>query len=249
MSYTIKEMFITLQGEGVHTGRKSLFVRFAGCNLWTGRPEDRDKGKGACARWCDTDFFKGEKFETAIDVVAKMEELWPPEAGGYKYCVLTGGEPALQFDHYLGEELHKHNWEIGVETNGSIENANLVGFADHICVSPKIGAPALKENLRAADELKVVLGGQEDWSEEELLKLADVCGGRLYVQPLDPALSPDVENTFLHPRVPSKDGDAVIDVAHAISRYRTNVNRCIDWVLRHPTWRLSLQTHKTIGLR
>ena len=151
MTYSVKEIFYTLQGEGIRVGRPAVFCRFAGCNLWTGREEDRNN---AVCKFCDTDFVGtdgtfGGKFNSAIDLAALISQQWPKEKNN-KYVVLTGGEPLLQVDERLIEELHAHNFEIAVETNGTIKTPDGI---DWICVSPKDGAEWVQKN---GNELKLV---------------------------------------------------------------------------------------------
>jgi 7-carboxy-7-deazaguanine synthase len=151
LTYSVKEIFYTLQGEGMRTGRPAIFCRFAGCNLWSGREQDRQQ---AICRFCDTDFVgtdgsMGGKFETAEDLASTIEDLWP--AGHqYRYVVLTGGEPLLQVDSALIGALHKLGFEIAVETNGTIPSPEGI---DWLCVSPKAGALWVQ---RSGDELKLV---------------------------------------------------------------------------------------------
>lgn len=180
--YTIKEMFLTLQGEGMRAGTKAVFVRFTGCNLWDGHPDHRDKGKGACAQWCDTDFYGGSKLSRA-ELLADMNRLWP-SSDEPRWCVLTGGEPALQLDEELVTSLQADGWSVAIETNGT-RNTKAVALCDHICLSPKLGSDW--DTLTRFDELKVVVpGGNPGWSEEQLLLLAEHAGNaRLYVQPQD----------------------------------------------------------------
>jgi len=152
MSYQVKEIFYTLQGEGAQAGRPAVFCRFAGCNLWSGREEDRVT---ATCRFCDTDFVGtngtlGGKYASATALAAQVAALWPAAAGGRRYVVLTGGEPLLQVDAALTTALHGEGFEVAVETNGSI--AAPPGI-DWICVSPKAGAPWVQ---REGQELKVV---------------------------------------------------------------------------------------------
>jgi 7-carboxy-7-deazaguanine synthase len=154
MSYAVKELFYTLQGEGMQAGRPAVFLRFAGCNLWSGREEDRAT---AVCTFCDTDFVGmdgpgGGRFETADDLARAVAALWPFEqsAGGAPYVVCTGGEPLLQIDTALIDALHAHGFEIAVETNGTI--AAPAGL-DWICVSPKADAPLAQ---RSGNELKLV---------------------------------------------------------------------------------------------
>jgi 7-carboxy-7-deazaguanine synthase len=152
MSYAVKEIFYTLQGEGLNSGRSAVFLRFSGCNLWSGRL-DRREGLGGCAKWCDTDFvgldgIHGGKYD-AKELVARVESLWP-SAGGSRFIVCTGGEPLLQLDGPLIDALHARGFEIAIETNGTIP---VPPGIDWICVSPKAGAELL---VREGDELKLV---------------------------------------------------------------------------------------------
>jgi 7-carboxy-7-deazaguanine synthase len=151
MTYSVKEIFYTLQGEGLRAGRPAVFCRFSGCNLWSGREEDRQT---AVCKFCDTDFIGvdgtlGGKFEDATLLVEKINDLWP-QGKKSKYVVLTGGEPLLQVDTNLINELHKHNFEIAVETNGTITPPAGI---DWLCVSPKAGSQWLHKE---GDELKLV---------------------------------------------------------------------------------------------
>jgi 7-carboxy-7-deazaguanine synthase (Cx14CxxC type) len=153
MSYAVKEIFYTLQGEGAQAGRAAVFCRFAGCNLWSGREADRAT---AVCRFCDTDFVGvdgdgGGKFETASDVAAAIERVWAGDsAQGKRFVVCTGGEPLLQLDRSLIDALHARDFEIAVETNGTV--AAPAGI-DWICMSPKAGAELMQ---RSGDELKLV---------------------------------------------------------------------------------------------
>lgn len=152
MSYAVKEMFYTLQGEGLRAGRPAVFCRFAGCNLWSGREEDR--GDAQC-RFCDTDFVGtngvgGGRFETAGALTQAIAALWPQGRGGRPYVVFTGGEPLLQLDPALIEAMHGAGFEIAVETNGTI--AAPAGI-DWICVSPKAGTTLVQTH---GQELKLV---------------------------------------------------------------------------------------------
>lgn len=153
MSYSIKEIFYTLQGEGTHAGRPAVFCRFAGCNLWTGREEDRAT---AVCQFCDTDFVGtdgegGGKFKTPQAVAARINELWPTSYEASKYVVFTGGEPLLQLDEALIDAMHDVGFEIAIETNGTIE---VPAGVDWVCVSPKMGSQLV---VRQGDELKVVI--------------------------------------------------------------------------------------------
>jgi 7-carboxy-7-deazaguanine synthase len=151
MTYSVKEIFYTLQGEGLRAGRPAVFCRFAGCNLWTGREQDRSE---AICRFCDTDFVGtdgtlGGKYASARSLSAAIAAQWP-SGHEHRYVVLTGGEPLLQVDEFLLEALHAAEFEIAVETNGSIVAPRGI---DWICVSPKAGAEWLQRN---GQELKVV---------------------------------------------------------------------------------------------
>ena len=147
MTYQVKEIFKTIQGEGALAGRVAVFCRFAGCNLWSGREEDRAE---AVCKFCDTDFVGGDKYETAKDLAAVIEATWGLLAKRNRMVVLTGGEPALQFDKDLQHELRERSFYIAIETNGTVE---LKANPDWICLSPK-AKTELK--LTDADELKVV---------------------------------------------------------------------------------------------
>ncbi|MBI2236266.1 MAG: 7-carboxy-7-deazaguanine synthase [Magnetospirillum sp.] len=147
MTYAVKEIFHTLQGEGANTGRAAVFLRFAGCNLWSGREEDRTQ---ATCRFCDTDFVGGEKFADAAAVTARVAAAWPAGAGGPKLVVCTGGEPALQLDDPLVAALHGEGFAVAVETNGT---RSLPSGLDWVCVSPKAGTVLA---VTAGDELKLV---------------------------------------------------------------------------------------------
>lgn len=154
MAYSVKEIFYTLQGEGRNTGRAAVFCRFTGCNLWTGREEDRDRGPGGCSRWCDTDFVGtdgagGGRFADAEALAGAIASAWagPPEG---QFVVLTGGEPLLQVDEPLLEALHRRQFWVAVETNGTRPVPRGV---DWVCVSPKASGPLVVE---AGDELKLV---------------------------------------------------------------------------------------------
>ena len=176
MTYSVKEIFYTLQGEGSHAGRPAVFCRFAGCNLWTGREQDR---ASAVCKFCDTDFVGtdgtlGGKFAQAHDLAARIASLWP-EGGAGRFVVLTGGEPLLQVDVPLIDALHAQGFEIAVETNGTV--AAPPGI-DWLCVSPKAGAALVQ---RSGQELKVVVPQQGiDLAELEALDF-----GHRRVQPMD----------------------------------------------------------------
>lgn len=248
-TYTIKDVFLTVQGEGSRAGCKSVFVRLSLCNLWSGDPKHRDKGKGACARWCDTDFVGGAKMATA-DLLDAMEKLWPKPSLGPRWCVLTGGEPMLQVDEPLLDALHGAGWKVAMETNGTLNPEGVarpvLDEVDWLCVSPKKGT--LLKRMQA-HELKVVLPGaavgEAGWSDEELEAL--VHQGRwenLFVQPQDPIVYEAVETTALKPR-------ASISQPHLDELRRVfdaNVARCRAVVMANPGWRISCQTHKVLAL-
>lgn len=179
MSYAVKEVFYTLQGEGLRAGRPAVFCRFAGCNLWSGREEDRER---AVCRFCDTDFVgtdgvRGGKFAAATQLAALAASLWP-EGQGHRYIVLTGGEPMLQVDAELIDALHAQDFEIAVETNGTLP---VPPDIDWICVSPKAGADWVQ---RSGHELKLV------WPQPTLLPqtvqaLRDLQFDHWLLQPMD----------------------------------------------------------------
>lgn len=209
MTYAVKEMFYTLQGEGARTGRPSVFVRFAGCNLWSGREQDR---ANATCKFCDTEFVGtdgdgGGKFETPDALANAVAALW--KSGGAPYVVCTGGEPLLQLDAPLIDALHARGFEIAVETNGTI--AAPAGV-DWICVSPKAGAEFVQ---RSGNELKLVY--PQPGAEPE--RYAALAFDHFFLQPMD---SP----------------------ARA-----ANTRAAVEYCLAHPQWRLSLQTHKLLGIR
>lgn len=210
MSYAVKEIFLTLQGEGAHAGRAAVFCRFAGCNLWSGREEDRAK---AVCRFCDTDFVGtdgtlGGRFASADELADTIAAQWTGDDAN-RYVVLTGGEPLLQVDRALVDALHRRGFAVAVETNGTIIPPDGM---DWICVSPKAGAELV---LKRGHELKLVFP-QPGAPPEEFAGL-------------------DFERFSLQPM----DGR---DAAE-------NTARAIDYCLHHPRWRLSLQTHKTLGIR
>ena len=170
MSYTVKEMFLTAQGEGMNIGRTAVFVRFAGCNLWSGREEDRST---AVCQFCDTDFVGGTKFALPVDLARAAASLWPMP--GPRMAVLTGGEPLLQVDAPLIAALRAEGFWLAVETNGT---QKLPGRLDWVCVSPKAGAPLV---LTEADELKLVSWqtGAEPW------RFDDFKAGVRWLSPMD----------------------------------------------------------------
>lgn len=208
MSYAVKELFLTLQGEGMQAGRRAVFLRFAGCNLWTGREEDRS---GAICRFCDTDFVgmdgeNGGRYD-APSLAGKAGELWGEDRSN-AYIVCTGGEPLLQLDPMLIGALHGEGFEVAVETNGTIAAPDGI---DWLCVSPKAGSEVVQ---RSGDELKLV------WPQTGIdpHDLADWDFRHFLIQPMD-----------------CEDGEAALDASMA-------------FVDDHPRWRLSLQTHKLLGI-
>ena len=209
MSYAVKEIFYTLQGEGGQAGRAAVFCRFAGCNLWSGREADR---AAAICQFCDTDFVGidgtgGGKFGSSEALAAAIEDKWPQDSlQGRRFVVCTGGEPLLQLDAALIEALHARNFEIAVETNGTVAApADL----DWICVSPKAGTPLVQ---RSGDELKLVYPQADP----------------------DHFLSLSFDHFFLQPM----DGPSRM----------VNTELAVAYCMAHPQWRLSLQTHKFLGI-
>jgi len=210
-SYAVKEAFLTLQGEGRQAGRRAVFVRFAGCNLWSGREVDRAT---AVCRFCDTDFVGidgdgGGRFADAAALADHARRLWGEAAGAVPYLVLTGGEPLLQVDAALIDACHAAGFEIAVETNGTLP---VPAGIDWICVSPKAGSTTVQTK---GDELKLVwpqpgtdLDAIERWDFAHFL-----------IQPMD-------------------------DPA-----YEANRDAAVALVMARPKWRLTLQTHKLLGLR
>lgn len=212
MTYSVKEIFFTLQGEGANTGRAAVFCRFAGCNLWSGREQDRSS---AVCRFCDTDFvgvsgLSGGKFETSAALAKAVRAAWQVDAGARArpLVVCTGGEPLLQLDADAVNALHAEGFEVAVETNGTQEPP---AGLDWLCVSPKATADL---RLQRGDELKLVFP-QEDAPPERFDRL-------------------DFRHFFLQPM----DGP----------EGKRNTERAVAYCLAHPQWRLSLQTHKLLGI-
>jgi 7-carboxy-7-deazaguanine synthase (Cx14CxxC type) len=210
MTYSVKEMFYTLQGEGANAGRPAVFCRFAGCNLWSGREEDRSS---AICQFCDTDFVGtdgdgGGKFATAQDLALSIAAFWPKDQA-HRLVVLTGGEPLLQVDAALVQALHAQDFTIAVETNGTVLPPEGI---DWLCVSPKAGSALV---VRSGQELKLVYPQAGNHPEEfEQLHFE-----YHYLQPMD-------------------GPQATANTAAAIAYCQS-----------HPQWRLSVQTHKLIGIR
>jgi 7-carboxy-7-deazaguanine synthase (Cx14CxxC type) len=177
LTYSVKEIFYTLQGEGMHAGRPAVFCRFAGCNLWTGREADRAT---AVCKFCDTDFVgtdgeRGGKFATSDALARVIDGLWPSAHAASKYVVFTGGEPLLQLDAALIDSMHRVGFEIAIETNGTIE---VPAGVDWICVSPKMGSELV---VKKGSELKVVIP-QEG---QDLAAYENLDFGHFFVQPMD----------------------------------------------------------------
>ena len=211
MSYVVKEIFYTLQGEGAQSGRTAVFCRFVGCNLWSGHEKDR---LSAICKFCDTDFIgsgpDGGKFDTESALADRIEQTWQSASpSGKKFVVFTGGEPLLQLDRPLIDALHGRNFEIAVETNGTV--AAPLGL-DWICVSPKAGAKLVQTT---GDELKLVFP-QAGARPETFQGLSF---RHFFLQPMD---GPD---------------------------RKVNTDEALRYCLGNPTWRLSLQTHKFVGIR
>ena len=209
MTYSVKEIFLTLQGEGGQAGKAAVFCRFSGCNLWTGREQDRAK---AVCTFCDTDFVgtdgeNGGKFATADDLAAAVEAQW---TGGPddRLVVCTGGEPFLQLDEAAIDALHARGFQIAVESNGTLEAPAGI---DWICISPKADAPVVQAS---GQELKLVFPQAKAMPE----RFANLDFERFYLQPMDG---------------PDRDRNTQLAVAYCLS---------------HPQWRLSVQTHKYLGL-
>jgi 7-carboxy-7-deazaguanine synthase (Cx14CxxC type) len=211
MTYSVKEMFYTLQGEGANAGRPAVFCRFAGCNLWSGREEDR---ASAICQFCDTDFVGtngdgGGKFETAALLAQTIASFWPTGFDAHKFVVLTGGEPLLQVDTALVQALHAQGFSIAVETNGTVLPPDGI---DWLCVSPKAGSELL---VKQGHELKLVF----PQAAADPAQFASLHFEHFYLQPMD--------------------GPAA----------RANTQAAIAYAQSHPQWRLSVQTHKMIGIR
>lgn len=219
MTYAVKELFYTLQGEGANTGKPAVFCRFTGCNLWTGL--ERDRATAVC-QFCDTDFVGtdgdgGGKFKTADELADVIAKAWTgKEAGngtGEKFVVFTGGEPLLQLDAGLIDAVHARGFKIAIETNGTIE---VPAGVDWICVSPKADAALV---VKTGDELKLIY--PQARGEPERYK--DLQFKHRFLQPLDTI------------------GDN--------ASQNKNTAAAVDYCMAHPEWRLSLQTHKFLGIR
>lgn len=210
MTYSVKEIFYTLQGEGAQTGRPAVFCRFSGCNLWSGRENDR---LGAICRFCDTDFVGvdgpgGNKFSSANSLADAIAERWPHRSDGHRFVVCTGGEPLLQLDQAVIEALHEYEFEIAIETNGTLPVPKGV---DWICVSPKARAELI---VQSGDELKLVY--PQDGAEP--VRYGSLLFRHFFLQPMD---GPE---------------------------RHSNTRLALEYCLAHPQWKLSLQTHKQLGI-
>lgn len=183
MTYSVKEIFYTLQGEGANSGRPAVFLRFAGCNLWSGRVEDRDRGPGGCSRWCDTDFVGtdgegGGKFSSATELVAAVASHWPNgerSHQGKPFVVCTGGEPLLQIDQALLEAFEQAGWSVAIETNGTVVPPRGKAW---LTVSPKANAPL---RVTEGNELKLVF--PQEGAEPE--RFEHLRFEHFFLQPLD----------------------------------------------------------------
>lgn len=213
MSYAVKEMFLTLQGEGMQAGRRAVFLRFAGCNLWTGREADRSK---AVCQFCDTDFVgtdgeNGGRFAEAGALAAAVASVWG-DAPGQRFVVITGGEPTLQLDPPLIAALHGQEFEIAVESNGTLPAPEGI---DWLCISPKAGSEVVQ---RHGDELKLV------WPQE--------------------GIDPDALQGWDFTHFLVQPMDRGTEAGNAESR-----EAAIALAMGDSRWRLTLQTHKLLGLQ
>jgi len=213
MGYSVKEVFYSLQGEGFHSGRPAIFCRMSNCNLWTGREADRSM---AICQFCDTDFIgtdgqNGGRFKEAEALCQHLLSFWPKQVAEHPFVVITGGEPLLQVDDKLIEQLHHHQFEIAIETNGTKSAPNGI---DWICMSPKANAPII---LDKGHELKLIYP-QPDLMPE---KVAHLEFDFFYIQAMD-------------------DADPQIS--------QDNLKAAVDYCLKNPQWKLSLQTHKLLGI-
>ncbi len=207
--YSIKEIYYTIQGEGVHTGQAAIFLRFSGCNLWSGLEKDRE---GAICKFCDTNFWgtdgtNGGKY-TAEELVKKCFSLWPSDSNSRPFIVCTGGEPLLQMDSDLIKALKVKNFFIAIETNGTLSPPHGI---DWICVSPKASTEI---KITTGDELKLVYPQKEN-SPDQFINMDFQF---FSLQPLDD------------------------------HQHEENIKKTIEYVMEHPKWNLSLQTHKYLGI-
>lgn len=216
--YSVKEIFATLQGEGAQAGRAAVFCRFTGCNLWSGREEDRSS---AICQFCDTDFvgtdgIGGGKFASPEELAQAIENAWidTMRTRRYRYVVMTGGEPLLQLDEPLIKALHAKQFEIAIETNGTIAVPKGI---DWVCLSPKAGADLI---VKQAHEIKLVVPQTGH-------------------QPIESVLQRFEAMDFRHRYIQAMDGPNLSD----------NMVFAVQLCQKHPLWRLSVQTHKMIGIR
>ncbi|MHA6723304.1 7-carboxy-7-deazaguanine synthase [Sphingomonas sp. RS2018] len=210
MSYAVKELFLTVQGEGVNAGRRAVFVRFAGCNLWSGREQDRAT---AVCRFCDTDFVGvdgdgGGRFADGAALAQAVADAWGP-GRDHRFVVLTGGEPMLQIDDGVVDALHAQGFRIAMESNGTLPAHPRI---DWVCISPKAGSTVVQTR---GDELKLVW--PQVGSDSDAMEAWDFAN--FLVQPMDDAQAP------------------------------ANLAAALDFAMARPKWRLSLQTHKLLGVR
>jgi 7-carboxy-7-deazaguanine synthase (Cx14CxxC type) len=210
LTYSVREIFYTLQGEGAQTGRPAVFCRFSGCNLWSGREVDRPD---AACRFCDTEFTgmggeNGGKYADSSTLADRIAALWPDSATLTRYVVFTGGEPLLQLDTVLIEAMHARGFEVAIETNGTIAAPDGI---DWICVSPKAGVPLVQDS---GNELKVVI----PQNGQNLADYEHLSFDHFYLQPMDG---------------PKRDKHTTL---------------AVETCLRHPRWKLSLQTHKYLQI-
>lgn len=208
--YSVKEIFYSLQGEGAQAGRPAIFCRFSGCNLWSGREQDRS---AAICDFCDTDFIgtdgqNGGKFEDAASLCNFLQSFWPSDTNTPPYIIFTGGEPALQLDQLLVDQGHKQGFEIAIETNGT---KPLPEGIDWVCVSPKADAELI---IQQGDELKLVY--PQKLAPPERFSGLKFC--HYYLQPLDDPLRQE------------------------------HTRNAVEYCQSHPQWKLSLQTHKFLGI-
>ncbi len=218
--YQVKEVFYSLQGEGAQSGRAAVFCRFSKCNLWTGREQDRAT---AVCRFCDTDFIgqdgqNGGTFGTAEALANYLLGFWPDRTQGMPYVIFTGGEPLLQLDEALVQAMHRVGFEVAVETNGTLP---LPAGLDWVCVSPKGISQVVVERC---DEVKLVYP-QDDCSPAQC---EGIQANHYFLSPMD---AWPTQDSLIH------DGFK-----------QANTRKAVDYCLKHPRWRLTLQTHKLLGI-
>jgi len=216
--YKIKEIFYTLQGEGIHSGRPAVFCRFSKCNLWNGKEENRSE---AICNFCDTDFIgtdgeNGGVYNTPQDLAKRILDLWPAQTKVKPFVVCTGGEPLLQLDTRLIEALHQYDFEIAVETNGTLP---LPAGVDWVCLSPKGQSKLI---VTQCDELKLVFPQSNAMPEQ----FDHIIANYFYLTPIADPYSKD----------------------NCIPELDATTQLTIKYCLAHPKWRLNLQTHKVINI-